>query len=198
MPKPKKSQPEKLNEYGLTIAEEQFCHEYLIDLNQTQAYKRVHPNAKDSSAAVEASKSLRKPKVQRRIQELNIERQKRTDINADQVLLALAQGAFLNFGHYATWDKAGNVEITPHGDLTEDQRAGIKKLKKVTRTIPTGKGEPIIEERVELELRGQEKNLEMLGRHLNLFHEGPQSQMIINYNFPATNRQKPNPAGSEQ
>ena len=54
----------------LSETEERFARQYVADLNGTQAYRRVHPDTKPASAAVLASRLLRKVKVQARIAEL--------------------------------------------------------------------------------------------------------------------------------
>lgn len=51
----------------LTPKAERFVHEYLIDLNGTQAYLRSHPGVKATSASVEAVRLLGNPKVQEAI-----------------------------------------------------------------------------------------------------------------------------------
>lgn len=199
MPKQTKNQPEqkkeKLNEFGLTDLEEQFCHEYMVDLNQTQAYKRCRPDAKASTAATNSWRMLRNAKVQHRIQQLCKERAERTDVTADRVLLELARLGFSNYGHYASWDGEGVVTLTPSNELSEGQLRAVKKVKRKVRRIPTKNGEDIEETTLELELTGKEQSLKMMGSHLAMFKDGPQNQMIVNYNFPDSNKQKPAPGG---
>ncbi|CAN5296826.1 hypothetical protein BH10PSE16_BH10PSE16_00980 [soil metagenome] len=71
---------------GLTPKEERFVEEYLIDLNGTQAYKRVCPEVSDASAAVQASRLLIKPNVSVAVEKAKAERAARTGINADRAL----------------------------------------------------------------------------------------------------------------
>jgi phage terminase small subunit len=66
--------------------EEIFCQEFIIDLNATAAYKRIHPNIKDTTAAVEGCKYLRKPNITNRIKELMIKRSEIAEITAIDVL----------------------------------------------------------------------------------------------------------------
>lgn len=55
---------------GLTEKQKRFCEEYLIDLNATRAYKAVYKNCKkESVAAVNGSKLLRKANVKAYIDE---------------------------------------------------------------------------------------------------------------------------------
>lgn len=64
--------------------EEIFAREYIIDLNATRA--AVAAGLAPKSAAVEASKLLRKPKVQALIAELTKDKLDKLEISADWVL----------------------------------------------------------------------------------------------------------------
>jgi len=69
---------------GLTPKQEQFCLEYIVDLNGTQA--AIRAGYSEKTANEQASQLLTKPAVKRRVQELMGERSKRTEITADYVL----------------------------------------------------------------------------------------------------------------
>jgi hypothetical protein len=73
----------------LTPSQIRFCQEYLVDLNQTQAYLRAYPEAKPASAKVQAARLLTKPNVKAEVSRLQLEREERTQFTADSVLLAL-------------------------------------------------------------------------------------------------------------
>lgn len=73
-------------ETGLTPNEHRFVQEYLIDLNGTQAYMRVFPHVKPTSARVEACRMLAKPNIQESIAKGKQERAQRTGISADIAL----------------------------------------------------------------------------------------------------------------
>ena len=68
----------------LTAKQEQFCKEYVIDLNGTQAAIRAGYSEKTANRI--ASENLSKPDITTRIQELMDERSKRVEITADYVL----------------------------------------------------------------------------------------------------------------
>ena len=70
----------------LTPKEERFVQEYLVDLNGTQAYKRVSPEVSDAAAAVQASRLLIKPNVLAALEKAKAERAARTGITADRAL----------------------------------------------------------------------------------------------------------------
>jgi len=55
----------KTNPHELTDLQLRFCHEYVKDLNKTQAYKRAGYNVtSDNSAGASASALLRNPRIQ--------------------------------------------------------------------------------------------------------------------------------------
>ena len=80
------SKIERQDGVQLTPKEERFVAEYLIDLNGTQAYKRVCPGVSDASAAVQASRLLIKPNVLAAVEKAKAERAARTGISADRAL----------------------------------------------------------------------------------------------------------------
>jgi phage terminase small subunit len=73
--------------------QEQFCNEYLKDLNATQAYIRVY-GVDQSVARAAASRLLTSVSIQQRIAELKSKRVKRLEISADRVLAEIAAVAF--------------------------------------------------------------------------------------------------------
>ena len=133
----------KRNEYGLTLLQERFCEEYLIDLNGTRAYIRAGYSAKPDIAKVAACNLLTKPEIQDRISQLMEERSKRTQIKADNVLQEIPRLAFHNIENYCDWDEDGNLFITPGKEIPRQLKAAIKKINKRTKKIPVKNGEPI-------------------------------------------------------
>lgn len=75
----------------LTPKQEMFCKEYLIDLNATQAAIRAGYSLK--TAKTIAGQNLSKLIISERIQELMKEREKRTLVDGDWVLMKLKEVA---------------------------------------------------------------------------------------------------------
>ncbi|MFC1544598.1 terminase small subunit [Gemmatimonadota bacterium] len=171
-----------MNENGLTALEEIFCHQYLIDLNGTQAYLRVKPKVKRTTAVVAASKLLSSPKVQDRIDELNKKLLARIDITSDRVLQELAVVGFSNIGDYCEWDDSG-VRMKDSGDLPAGKTAAVEAVQQ--RKTKYGSA-------LSIKLYDKIRALEMLGRHLNLFREKTGPAVIVNFNVPDFHRQRPN------
>ena len=75
----------------LTAKQEQFCLEYMIDLNATQAAIRAGYSAK--TADVIGCENLVKPNIASRIAEMQAERKERTIVDADFVITSLVEVA---------------------------------------------------------------------------------------------------------
>lgn len=135
-----------------------FVEEYLKDLNGTQAYIRTGYKVKNENvAAVYASKLLRKPKVQEKIQKAMAEREKRTEITQDRVLKEIANLAFTDRTGIVNL-KNNSLIIKNFDELSEEQKACISGVKETKYGI-------------EVTFYNKEKALEMLGRHLGMFTE---------------------------
>lgn len=95
----------------LTVKQERFCTEYIIDLNATQAAIRAGYSVKTANRI--ASENLSKPDIQRKIQELQQERAERTEITQDKVLKELAGIGFapITKGKIRAADKTKVLEL---------------------------------------------------------------------------------------
>lgn len=78
----------------LNDREDLFCLEYLIDLNGKQA--AIRAGYSEKSATSKASQLLTKVNVQDRIQQLQKNTQKRTEVTTDKVIKELANIGFSN------------------------------------------------------------------------------------------------------
>lgn len=127
----------------LSKADEVFVSEYLLGFNATAAYKKAHPSVKDTTAASNGWKLLRKAEIQVAIKE----RLDEVHMGADEALKLLADIARGDVGDFV--NNFGGV------DITEARKSGktklIKKIKTKTITI-NGKQEDreIVEEEIEL------------------------------------------------
>lgn len=70
----------------LTVKQEMFVKEYMVDFNATQAYLRAGYNVSEKVAAVNAKRLLSNAKIQGHLKKAMDERSKRTEITADMVL----------------------------------------------------------------------------------------------------------------
>lgn len=144
-------------EKKLTAKQEMFCREYLVDFNATQAALRAGYSQK---MAKQASRMLDEVGIQKLVALLRHERQERTKINADYVLVRLVEIDqmdvldILNDDHSVkpvhAWPKIWR-QLIPAMDVVEmkgekGMQAFIKKVK----------------------LPDKVKNLELLGKHVNV------------------------------
>lgn len=152
----------------LTAQQEQFCREYLIDLNGAQAAIRAgySPNGANGTG----SRLLAIPSIGARVAELMREREERTDITADRVLRELAAIGFTAFTDLAAWNE-DNLTFTPSDELGEAAKRSVKSVK-VKRTVTRGK-DGSEQTTVETELTQHDKlsALDKLAKHLNLYGE---------------------------
>lgn len=163
----------------LTAKQQRFCDEYLIDLNATQAAIRAGYSKK--TANEQGARLLVNVSIQKKISELQKEREKRTEITQDSVLHELALIAFAKASDYArvvekdamvevdgnmvpVLDEDGNqvkyrtVEPILTDELTEDQKKAIAVIKKGRDGF-------------EIKPYSKIQALELLGKHLGMFTE---------------------------
>lgn len=163
----------------LTAKQQRFCDEYLIDLNATQAAIRAGYSKK--TANEQGARLLVNVSIQKKIFELQKEREKRTEITQDSVLHELALIAFAKASDYArvvekdamvevdgnmvpVLDEDGNqvkyrtVEPILTDELTEDQKKAIAVIKKGRDGF-------------EIKPYSKIQALELLGKHWGMFTE---------------------------
>ncbi len=113
----------------LTKTEQAFLGEYIQDFNGRRAYQAVYQRCKsENTAAVEASRILRKPNVaaelERRLQRV----QAKAELNADEIIQEMKKLAFANQQDYARFGPGG-VKLKDSDDLTRDQMAAISEVR---------------------------------------------------------------------
>lgn len=146
---------------ALTAKQEQFCNEYLIDLNGTQAAIRAGYAKK--YADIQAVQLLKNTKVSAYIKELQQKRQKRTDITADRVIKELAKIAFINADNFYNDD--GTLKLL--SELDSDTRGALRSYS--IKTINLGDG--LTEEVPVHSAHDKLKALEMLAKHLGILEK---------------------------
>jgi phage terminase small subunit len=143
---------------NLTIKQQCFVDEYLIDLNATQAAIRAGYSAK--TADQQGSRMLANVKVQQAIAEQMAERSKRTGVNQDRVVLELAKMAFVKMTDIV--DDEGRVLAS----ASEDDLACIESVKYKSSESDTGSS---VER--EIKIGSKLKALELLGKHLGMWND---------------------------
>lgn len=129
----------------LSKADEVFVSEYLLGFNATAAYKKAHPTVKDTTAASNGWKLLRKTEIQEAIKA----RLDEVHMSADEALKLLSDIARGDVGDFV--NDFGGVDIGQARKLGKTKL--IKKVKTKTITVNgNGRSEDkeIVEEEIEL------------------------------------------------
>jgi phage terminase small subunit len=168
-------------EDGLNDKQRQFCAEYIVDLNATQAAIRAGYSQRTARAI--AQELLVKAEVVAKVQALMDERANRTQVTADRVITEVARLGFADLRKL--FDANGG--LLPVDQWPDDIAAAVASVE--VDELFQGYGENRIQvgytKKVKLWDKG--KALEMLGRHLKLFvdrheHTGPDGGPIATRN----------------
>lgn len=150
----------------LTDKQKQFCEEYLIDLNATQAAIRAGYSTK--TATVTACENLMKPNIQEYISLLKGKREERTNITQDMVVNELAKTAFGSIKDL--YDEKGLMK-EPY-QLDDDVASTISSFKSKREMLEKDSdGNPVFGVIDEYKRLDKLKALEMLGKHLGIFEK---------------------------
>ena len=143
---------------ALTPKQERFVQEYLVDLNATAAAKRAGYSGK--TACEQAARLLANVKVQAAVQKAIQEREKRTEITQDMVLLETAKLAF--FDIRKMFDKNGKpLDIS---QMDDDTAAALVGLAVQAIAGPSGDYVGYVKK---YKMADKLKALELLGKHLD-------------------------------
>lgn len=103
----------------LTLRQQHFVREYMVDMRAAKAAIRV--GYAPASAHVTASRMLRRPAVRGAIQ---AEFEKRFGVTKLTIAAELAAVAFHNVGDVVSWSKH-TLRVRPSNALTDDQRKAV-------------------------------------------------------------------------
>jgi phage terminase small subunit len=172
--KEKKEVKKTKRKSGLTARQKLFVSEYLVDMNATQAYLRAGYKVSESVAAVNASQTLRNPKICEAIHEAIGRRLLKLEITNDNVLQEIAKLAFSNVLDFISVQQDGTAFVDL-SQMTREQAAAIHELSfdETTENSPDGM-RPI--KKVKFKLADKGTNLERLGKYLKLFSETTPAQ----------------------
>lgn len=140
---------------NLTPKQQRFVEEYLIDLNATQSAIRAGYSEKTAYSV--GHENLKKPEIQKAIQEALKERSERVQIDADYVLKRLVEIDQMDV--LDIMDDDGNVK--PLREWPKIWRQYISNIE----TISVDDGEGWLKK---IKWPDKVKNLELLGRHVSV------------------------------
>lgn len=147
--------------------QELFAREYVIDLNGSRA--AIAAGYAESGAGVEACRLLKKPKVQKFIQDLQSKRASKLEVTQAKIAEEFARVGFANMLDYVsvTENGEGRIDLST---LSRDQAAAIIEISEDS-TGGSGDGERKLIIRTKIKLADKLKALESLGRHLGMFQD---------------------------
>lgn len=145
----------------LTNKQEAFCREYLIDLNATQA--AIRSGYSEKTAKDIGCENLAKPNIQEELQELMRARNKSTQIDASYVLTRLKEIDELDVIDILNDDLDGFKRLSEWPKSWRTSISGID-----IQTVISGGDEPIEKLVRKIKWPDKTKNLELIGRHVNV------------------------------
>lgn len=149
----------------LTPKQQQFCVEYLSDLNATKAAERAGYSPK--TAAEQASRLLTKVKVQSEIAALRDSRAAASTVTVQRVLREFGRIGFADPRRLL--DEHGNPK--PLHELDDDIAAAIASVELETVTKPGPRGKQVITTRLaKVRLVPKNPALESIAKHLGMFN----------------------------
>lgn len=151
------------SEDALTPKQEQFCNEYVVDLSGTNAALRCGYSPK--TAGSQSSRMLRNVNICKRIRQLVEERNKRTKINADTVLIELLKLAKSDVRKLFK----ENGALKEIKDLEDDIAPCISSIEIDELFEGSGFERRQVGFTKKIKLWDKTKALELLGKHLALF-----------------------------
>ncbi len=146
---------------GLTLLQERFVHQYLIDGNSTQAAIRAGLTGNPMRAGV---RMLKHREVARTIQRERAAAAARLSITADRVKNELAAIAFATIADVAEWGPEG-VTLKEKKTLPKADQAAIAELSS-SRVEKTGAA------KAHVKMHSKQQALDALAKHLGIYGRG--------------------------
>lgn len=153
----------------LTLKQLMFCKHYAVHFNGTQA--AIDANYSKRGAAVQASKLLRKAKIQKQIQKEVKAAAKRIDISQEKVLQAMAQLAFSDAEDYFEIDEGGGLRLKTFEELPEGASKAIKTIEENRIIKETKDGDVLVFDKMKYVLHDKIRPLISLGNYLGIKFE---------------------------
>lgn len=141
--------------------EERFVHEYVVDLNATQAAIRA-----GYSPRYNANRLMEKERITFAIERLKAQRLSRTGVDQDSVLHEMSLLAQSDISHYFV-DDDGNLALAE--GAPEGAMRAVQSVKKRITSRRDKDGATTVTRDIELKLWDKPTPLKLMGRHVGLF-----------------------------
>jgi phage terminase small subunit len=149
----------------LNPKQEQFCREYIIDLNQVHA--AIRAGYSEKTAHNNACRLMAHDGIQSRISELKKEREERTEITADRVLQQFCDIADYRIEDIMDFDGEECI-FKPMSEWTKAARVAVSAIKQTTETRRIGQ-EEIKTVKVEFKTDDRIRALDSMAKHLGIY-----------------------------
>jgi len=161
---PMKDQPPTDDSHEkLTAMQEKFCQLIVADPKRRRANAAKKAGYSEKCAHVQANENLKKPKIIRRIQELEAEYEEMATMKKKDIIDRYERFANVNVLDYFEWDEIQGVRAKPSYMLTRFQASRIIGIKEVYDK----KGK----RKIQITLQDPEKALNALSRIEGLFKD---------------------------
>lgn len=150
-------------EESLNDKQKQFCREFVVDFNATQA--AIRAGYSEKSARSQSCELLTKPNIQAFLADLKAKRSKKTQITAERVLQELARIGLSDIGEFV--DHENNPVVVKN--LKKGLRAAVSAVKYKKRIYFDSNGQPVTVESHEVALWDKLSALDKIGRHLGMW-----------------------------
>lgn len=176
---------------ALSVRQQRFVTEYLIDLNGKQA--AVRAGYSERSASTMASRLFRRPAVANAITAGVEARAARAQVTADRVIDEYARIAFSDMRRFVEWGPGG-VTLKPGAALSADDSACVAEVSE-SKTANGGT--------VKFKLHDKRAALDALSKHLGLFIDNgekapPSIHDVPTVNINITSQNDPEPESSRK
>ena len=153
-----------------TPKQEAFARQYLVARCKASAYKYAYDceNMSDNTIYKKALIVYNTPYVYARIMELQEESNQRIEITTDRIQQEMAKLAFATLPGIINYNK-GIIELNDFNNLSDNQRACIKKFEFITeyKVGEDGKAQPC--DRVKIEVYDKQRSLDSLAKINGMF-----------------------------
>lgn len=154
---------------ALTPKQRLFVHEYLVDLNATQAAIRAGYSKK--TADTQGPRLLGNVGVRKAIEAARERRENKAIMTREEILEELSLIGRFDLADYFEIDEGGEIRPKPFDRMPPGASRALKAIKE-TRTIresADGKDTNIVVDRIEFEGQPKVESLKLLGQNQGLF-----------------------------
>ena len=142
-----------------------------------QAYELAGYKCRGKTAEVEAARTLRKPRVSRYYNLLNVRATEEAAVTASEVIRELATLGFSNLSDYLQLNEDGTLTIYNWDKIGKQKLSAVASVKiRTTTTTDKKDNTKYTTTSTEVKLHDKNEALRDLGRHLGIFQKNNEQQ----------------------